>query len=397
VCALIWLAACHSSAAPARSDAGRPDGGDDATRADARPRDADGSAGDQVSPPVDGGAAQRCALDACALTCDPTDTWFAVSNGPGTGVGDSEPATPAEVGDGLWHLFVGVNTVTDGGTPYALVYDSTSSAPDAPFTLAAHPLNDVADSYDAHGKEAPAYLRADPHTEYVYYSGVGSFDPPQAAVAALKRVDGGAWTKVGVVSPLAPGEVVQTDPTVAFDPASGQTVLLYMSLLTPPGSSEGAQLGIVSRVTTNPELFAASTQQWITRTTATPGMVEPARPALSRDDVAGVWRIGFDLADYAGTTAAYHTLQRWMTTPIPDASVLSGSASAEVLHDGNHALHPQLHVDGTQCTAATCPQGAVLQPSKAIYPDGGDVIFYYSGWSTLPGLQVNGQRCTRAR
>jgi hypothetical protein len=193
------------------------------------------------------------------------------------------------------------------------------------------------------------------------------------------RRSSGAWTKVGIVAPFAPDEIVQIDPTVAKDPATGQLVMLYESLLTPEAGAP--VLGIVSRTSNNPESFAPSTQQPLTQGPETAGTIAPARLALSRDPYAGVWRVAFDLADYPSGGYAYETRQTWSTTPIPQ--------------DADHSLHPNLHLDGTGCTKANCPQGAVLQPGKAVYPDGGDVIFYYSGWSTLPGLQVNGQRCHR--
>jgi len=71
---------------------------------------------------------------------------------------------------------------------------------------------------------------------------------------------------------------------------------------------------------------------------------------------------------------------------------------AQTLHDGAHAIHLDLHTDFTGCDMTSCPQGAVLQPSKAIYPDASDVIFYYSGWNesgVAAQLQINGQRCHR--
>jgi hypothetical protein len=150
-------------------------------------------------------------------------------------------------------------------------------------------------------------------------------------------------------------------------------------------------LGIVARTAADPERFEAATQTSVTLAPVVAGSVSAARVALSHDDTAGVWRIAFDEADYPYVSS---TRQTWSSAPVPAAGALAVDAGS-FLHDANHALHPELHLDGTQCTR-TCPQGAVLQPSKAIYPPGGDAIFYYSGFSTLPGLQVNGQRCIRA-
>jgi hypothetical protein len=167
--------------------------------------------------------------------------------------------------------------------------------------------------------------------------------------------------------------------------------MLYESLNVPDAGAD--VLGIVSRTSTNPESFSPSTQQWVTQGSQQAGSIAPARLALSLDPYAGVWRVAFDLADYPSGGYAYETRQTWSTTPIPAGGALTDAAP--FLHDADHALHPNLHLDGTGCTKASCPQGAVLQPGKAVYPDGGDVIFYYSGWSNLPGLQVNGQRCHR--
>lgn len=332
-----------------------------------------------------------CASGQCDLSCAPTDTWFALSNGPGRALGDSEPATPDEVGDGMWHLFSGVDLTTDGGTAYVLIYDSTSPTPEGPYTLAAAPLNGDVDTYDAHGKETPSYLRVDAHTEMVFYTGDTSHVPLAATVAALQRVDGGAWTKLGPVAPYAPGETVQIDPTVAYDPATTRYFMIYESLTQ--GDGGAPTLGLVSRFSSDPTSFPASSLHWITPDAATLGTIAPARAALSFDPYAHVWRTAFDLADYPSGGYAYETRQTWAATPLPPADALTDAAP--FLHDGDHALHPTLHLDGTLCTMATCPQGAVLQPSKAIYPDAGEVIFFYSGWSTLPGLQVNGQRCNR--
>jgi hypothetical protein len=381
------VGACSSNGSSPSPAADAATGSPDAIAADA-------SAGVEAAGDArpDASVTPACLDAGGALSCAPNDTWFALSNGPGRAVGDPEPATPDQVGDGMWHLFVGVDLTTDGGTTYVLIYDSTSPTPDGTFTLATAPLEATNDVYDLHGKETPSYLRTDAHTEYVYYTADTSYVPFAASVAALRRVDGGAWTKVGIVAPFAADEIVQVDPTVAFDPASGQYVLLYESLVTPDAGA--ATLGIVSRTSSDPTHFDPSTRQWVTSGAATTGSIAPARLALSHDDVGGVWRVAFDLADYPSGGYAYETRQTWTTTPVPPASALTDAAP--FLHDGDHALHPALHLDGTTCTMSTCPQGAVLQPSKAVYPDGGDVIFYYAGWSTLPGLQVNGQRCTRS-
>jgi len=333
---------------------------------------------------LDAGAAR--APDASpdpSLRCDPADTWLALSRGPGTALGDADPATPDDVGDARWHLFVGVNEPTTS-LPDVYVYDATAAEPGAPFALPADPLGRTRDSYDQLGSETPSYLRADGHREYLYYCAIESYAPLAAHLAAYRRVDGGAWSKVGVVAPNASDELTVCEPTVVRDPDTGYLVAQYLSL-TAAGRVQERR-----RVSDDPEQFPASTVS-ITLDHAADA-VFPDRLAVSRDPYAGVWRTAYDLA--VGNVAMM-TLQTWSAGPsIGDADLDRASA----LHDGGHATHPALHTDATMCDAASCPQGAVLQPSKAIYPDVDTVVFYYAGWTTSGGagtLQVNGQLCRR--
>jgi len=97
-------------------------------------------------------AAAGCAGRGCDLACDPAETWVAFTRGVGTGQGDSEPATPDEVGDGLWHLFVGVNLSTTA-TPDVYIYDLTAASPTDAFAQPASPLVMMRDSYDVLGSE----------------------------------------------------------------------------------------------------------------------------------------------------------------------------------------------------------------------------------------------------
>jgi hypothetical protein len=326
-----------------------------------------------------GDASAGCTGGVCDVICDPADTWLAVTRGPGTGLGDADPASPDEVGDGLWHLFVGVNDSTTS-TPDVYIYDATGSTPDGAFTLPASPLVMTHDSYDVLGIETPSYLRVDAHREYVYYCAIESYAPLSASVAALRRTDGGAWTKLGPVAPKLTGELTQCEATVVRDRASGELVLSYLALNT----ANGSRAQQVIRRSTDPETFPTSTVS-LDHDAAAP---YPARLAISFDPISSVYRTAFDV----GYPSATQTLQTWSASPAASEAEL---AAAGVLHDGNHAVHENLHVDGTSCTPQTCPQGAVLQPSKAIYPNATDVIFYYSGWSNTPALQVNGQRCHR--
>ncbi len=328
-------------------------------------------------------APAACAGSGCDLSCDPTDTWLALTRGPGTGLGDAEPASPAEIGDGNWHLFVGNNTSTTD-TPDVYIYEAVASAPDAVFALGDAPLAATRDSYDAVGSETPSYLRADADREYIYYCAVESYTAPSSHIAALRRVDGGAWTKIGVVSPNAADELTQCEPNVVRDPSSGMLVMQYLTLT-------GTRVQERQRTSADPEQFATATMT--TTIDSDPAQVFPNRLALSRDPFANVWRTAYDesLGNYA-----MHTVQVWSVQPSIGAADL---ARAQTLHDGAHATHLELHTDFTGCDMTSCPQGAVLQPGKAIYPNASDVIFYYSGWNesaAAPQLQVNGQRCQRA-
>ncbi|HEY1556596.1 MAG TPA: hypothetical protein VGF94_17290 [Kofleriaceae bacterium] len=329
-----------------------------------------------------GDAPVPCANHTCDLTCDASDTWLAFTRGPGTGQGDAEPATPDEIGDGMWHLFVGVNE-GDGSTPDVYIYDLTSATPDGTFAQPAEPLTTTRDAYDMIGSETPAYLRADAHREYVYYCAVVAYSPvPSTTVAALRRTDGGAWTKLGPVAPPLAGEATQCEPTAIVRAADGHILLSYLALDTDSGHVQQ-----IVRDSTDPESFpaaGATVELDYDGSTAFPG-----RFATSFDTTSGVYRTAFDV----GYPYALHTVQTWTFTP---ALTQADVDAALTLHDGNHAQHPQFHVDGTACTPETCPQGAVLQPSKPIYPNATDVIFYYSGWSNAPALQVNGQRCHRS-
>ena len=332
------------------------------------------------APAVD--AMSACSGSACELTCDAADTWLAFTRGPGTGQGDTEPASPDEVGDGQWHLFAGVNNSTTS-TPDVYIYDLAAAAPTDVFVQPADPVVSTRDSYDAAGSETPAYLRADAHREYIYYCAVVQYVPtPSTTVAALRRTDGGAWTKIGSVAPPLAGELTQCEPTAIIRRSDGHVLLSYHALNT----ASGERVQQVVRDSTDPESFPASGATVVLDNDA--AAVYPARLAVSFDATSGVYRTAFDV----GYPYAMQTLQTWSATPVAAQADLN---AASVLHDGNHALHANLHVDGTQCTPDTCPQGAVLQPSKAIYPNATDVIFYYSGWSDAPALQVNGQRCHR--
>ena len=327
--------------------------------------------------------ASACQGVACDLTCDSSETWLALTRGPGTGLGDADPAGPEEVGDGSWHLFVGVNEPTTS-LPDVYVYDATAARPDSVFALPASPLGRARDSYDQLGSETPSYLRADAHREYVYYCAIQSYSPLSAHLAAYRRVDGGAWTKVGIVAPNATDELTLCEPNVVRDDATGALVLRYLSV------TSGNRVQERQRTSTDPETFATTTMT--TTLDSALDVAFPNRLSLSRDPYAGVWRTAYDLS--LGNYATM-TLQTWSAGPSTSAADL---ARARTLHDGAHALHPQLHTDFTSCDMTACPQGAVLQPSRAIYPNPTEVIFYYSGWNTSPpaaSLQVNGQRCRR--
>lgn len=330
--------------------------------------------GSEGNPPSDDAAAVACPGGDCSLSCDPSAVALAFGvEGAGdptlTAVGDIETASPEEVGDGKYHLFGGVydSDLISGTSGTVLLHEAVADQPDGPYTLDLTPLSQR-DQTDAFGMETPAYFRWDARTEYLYYCALTS--EVTGRIAALKRVDGGAWSKVSAVAPLGPGSTSQCEPDVVRDPTSGKLHLFF--------AANGDRAGTLVRTSDDPELFGVEGEQLLESL--------GARTTASFDPVARVWRFVYDDAYVTSTT---RSLQTWATTLVPDAS--SVVAHEAVMHEKVHPtdLHPDVHpVTG----------GLAYQPSSPFYLAGGDVLFFFSGVNTAPTSfwhRIYSQRCTR--
>ncbi len=188
-------------------------------------------------------AGVSCASGNCTLDCDPAESQVALlaetaSDPKLWALGDPEPVPLSEVGDGQHHLFVGVFHEGQGsaecspaGKPYgnSFVHDAVADTPEGPYTITAEPILSPTqvDEYDRCGIETPSYLRVDEQTEYLYYCGLSA--PSKGNLAALRRRNGGAWEKVGIVAAMLPGQTSQCEPDIVRDPATGLYTLFYMS------------------------------------------------------------------------------------------------------------------------------------------------------------------------
>jgi hypothetical protein len=352
----------------------------------------DADAGSDVSADVSADARPACGARDCRLDCDPNDTWLALSaSSAGSpalrSLGDSDPASPQEVGDGRYHLFVGVSNETmsvgsscggAGQSFVVLIHDAISTAPDTGYAITATPIFAYAPlpapyDFDRYGMETPAYLRADAHTEYVYYCGLyASYDcGAKGKLAALRRTDGGAWERVlADVAPYYAGSASQCEPDVVWDAAAGLYRLFFIADL-----GAGGTPGLFERTSKSPELFDASTEK----------LVAPvaARPAVAWDPFDGVWRFSTNVYN------ADDIHQSWAGSLDPTTLPADLVANDGILHQSLHDLHPSLHDNAS---------ASVSQPSSPIFPAPDEVIYFYSGYTgsgSSAVLQVLGQRCTR--
>jgi len=375
---------------------------------DASPSDAGADAGvsardaaDDGSAPDDGSASDAglsCPDDNCGLDCDPAETTVALTAASAGvpalfAVGDMDPATSEEVGDGLHHLFVGVLHV-DRDEPGcdrwdAFTHDAVSSSPEGPYVIAPEPILPLSqlDDYDRCGVETPSYLRADDRTEYIYYCALSA--PLLGRIAGLRRRDGGAWEKLGIVAEPLAGQTTQCEPDVVHDLATGLYYLFYQS-----DFMVGAErkFGLIVRTSDRPDAFDSASD--VVYQEYGPEMGFLTRPSLSLDPYDGVWRFAFDANGYAGTPAWPESLiQTWARVPTP--SLLALSAHGGILHEPEHGTHPGLHLPG---------RGNVRINGSALYPDPDRVLFFYAGIVTAPAggpmtatMQVNAQTCRRRR
>jgi hypothetical protein len=317
-----------------------------------------------------------------AITCDPTDDWVALEASTAgdanlADLGDAVVVTPEEAGDGNYHMFVGVYhpEIISNGHGVAVIHEAISSDPHQPFTLSATPTVPTFDSYDVNGIETPTYVRADAHTEYMYYCAiyyrmvVGSTVNEKGKVAGLRRVDGGAWQKLGPVAPFSSGETSQCEGEALLDPATHQFALYYITDAAPGGA--------FVRTTTDPTLFSDTTATYVTQAWS--------RMGISYDPFASTWRFALDDGGYVPPYPVQHLKQTWAASPIPGAATLT--ANEGPLHEPLESLHPTMHQNAA---------GTVFQNARAIYPSADEVIFFYTGIGTSNHMHVIAQRCRRA-
>ena len=343
--------------------------------------------------------AKNCSGKNCDITCNPEDTFLAMA-ASWSGIpnlihsGDAEPATPEEVGDGKYHLFIGVgNLVINPPEAEVRIYDATSSHATGPYIMPAEPIINTVDSYDQYGIETPSYFRADKSTEYIYYCGLYSSyaTDPLAWISALKRVDGGPWTKLGRIAPSGTDEYSQCEPDVARDPISGKIVLFFLNGTEDSNGVKSFRL--VARTSDDPENFPAENETVIIKDdgfvfSKNPDIPLglPGRPSISLDPYSNIWRFSFDV----NYMYPKYTMQSWSPTIIPERSQIE--SSGDILHSGYHDIHLNLHLDKNDSNA---PKAAVTSPSSAIYPTSDKIIFFYGGIGTSDELRVNGQICYR--
>lgn len=302
------------------------------------------------------------------LDCAEEDLVLALTGGSAfDNLGDADPASPEEVGDGQYHLFVGVQHAEDE----VYVHDATASRPEGPYALGG-PLTTVLDDYDQFGIETPAYLRFDDTTEYVYYCGLFTSNAAvtKGNIAALKRIDGGPWQKIGVVADFEDGATTHCEPSALLDPSTGNVHLYY--------GSDGNSPGNKMRISADPEDFPGTTERSMTTSAFL------SRPSVSFDPVQQVYRMGFDVGEYPiGIDYAAHA---WNDAPwFPDALLEDSERHSAVMHVAAHDLHPEVHVP---------VRGAVFQNGGALYDDSG-VVQFFTGIGTEERMQVYAQRCTR--
>lgn len=352
--------------------------------------------------PADGGGADAGEVDAgllckgrdCRLDCDPQETWLALSADDAgipavVHLGDADPASPAEVGDGRHHLFVGVShqDLRPGSSCgraqefLVLLHEAISDRPDRGYRLSPQPLVSSTIIYDQFGMETPSYFRADARREYLYYCAIyRSYDcrdvtGVKGKLMALRRIDGGTWERVPQdVAPFATNpdsgvkQTSQCEPDVAFDADAG---LYNLFFIADDGPNNG---GLYVRTSADPERFDApdAGERLVMRLAV--------RPGVAFDPYDGVWRLSLD--SYGGTEA----FQAWSPTLGPGLEAALG-ATTGLLHSSKHALHPLIHREGQP--------GAVSQSVSPLFPDAGEVIFFYTGIGSDDVMRVYGQRCTR--
>lgn len=338
--------------------------------------DAGNDGGADSGTPVDAGSF-RCPDAGCSLTCDPLDTWE-VLNASGAGIatirnlGDVDPATPDEVGDGRYHLYAGVaHEHVVGANSWGVVYIHDAVAWDAggPYSITSTPVVAQRDSYDFFGLEVPTYVRYDAHTEYLYYCGIyisySSDAGAKGQISALKRVDGGPWQKLGPVAPFSQGSISQCEPDATLDPATGLVTLMFIA--------DGPGDNIKVRQSANPELFPAAGETSYGK--------YYTRIGTSFDPYSEVWRYSLDIGGYP---RPLWTAQSYSRTFPPDDATLQ--ANGEMLHLGTHDLHPQIHSNGP----------FVNQTTGAFYPSPDEVLFFYTGEKGASvDMRVYAQRCRR--
>jgi hypothetical protein len=308
-----------------------------------------------------------------SLSCNPSETWE-VLNATSAGLpslnnlGDAEFVSPEEVGDGLYHLFAGVahEDITGANSFGAVfIHDATASDPAGTYSLPKEPIVSQRDDYDLYGIEVPSYLRYDAHTEFLYYCALNTSDEvaQKGSIAALERVDGGTWTKLGPVAPLGPGSTSQCEPDAVLDPDTGTVHLFFIA--------DGDAPGMRHRESKDPRSFPAAGETGLS--------VRYSRIATSRDPFNDVYRYALDVGGYPTPLS---TEQSWTTSFPPDDATLQ--AHAQVLHEGNHGSHPDLHVDGP----------TVLQSAGAGYLNENEVLFFYVGLNgQKANMRVHAQRC----
>ena len=364
------------------SDAGRE--GADSGAADSGVA---GSDGEDAGREHDGSVA--CARGDCTLDCDPMESTVALlaatASDPAIwAVGDPEPVPPEQIGDGRHHLFVGAFHEGQGdadcspeGKPFgnAFVHDAVADAPEGPYSITAEPILSLSelDDYDRCGIETPSYLRVDERTEYLYYCGLST--PSTGNLAALRRVDGGDWEKVGVVAPQLPGQTSQCEPDVVRDPSTGLFHLFYMSDFE---ADKDRRFGLFVRTSEQPDRFDPASETILQEYGPDGGLT---RPSLSYDPFDHVWRFGFDAAGYVQPPVRV-LVQTWAVSLFPGLWVWNDHGG--VLHDPAHDLHPGQHLEGI---------GNILAQSSAVYPDSERVLFFYTG--KVPEWQINVQVCRR--
>lgn len=317
------------------------------------------------------------------IECAPEDSWEVLAassagNPDLRSLGDAEPVSPEEVGDGKHHLFVGVaNEGTNPGSscgnpdgqPFlVLLHDATSDRIDGDYTISATPIVSDVIVYDRFGMETPTYLRTGDR-EYLYYCALyQSYDcSPKGKLMALRRTAGGSWERVTHdVAPFGAGSTSQCEPELVHDPHTGKYHLFFIA--------DGELQGTLVRTSSDPELFppgAAGNERVISPVVA--------RPGVARDPHDGVWRLSFNGYD---ADDAIHSWTSSLDTLEP-AEILEHSG---ILHASRHALHPEIHLDAP---------AAISQSTSPVFPSADEIVFFYSGVGTSGQLRVNAQRCMR--